>query len=237
MRRVLSFLDERQGFELILPVTPSGYRWTHGAAVETLAMDRLGDLNLRGGKTLANETLEILLPAQVYSFCNAGAIPDPWHYLSRLKQWSESETPIRFLVSGTPLNVSVLLESVAYREEGGTNDLYVTLILREYQRLDTPQISTPNVPAREATSGASAQQSYTVRKGDTLWGIAARYYGKGNEYQRLASANHIKNANLIYPGQVLTIPARDTLPPPSTPPPSVAFASTVQWDATSVRWC
>lgn len=43
---------------------------------------------------------------------------------------------------------------------------------------------------------------YTVKKGDTLSGIAARY---GTTYQKLAKTNNIKNPNLIYPGQKIRI--------------------------------
>ena len=45
--------------------------------------------------------------------------------------------------------------------------------------------------------------SYTVREGDTLSGIAARY---GTTWQRIASYNGITDPDLIYVGQVLRIP-------------------------------
>ena len=44
--------------------------------------------------------------------------------------------------------------------------------------------------------------TYTVKKGDTLSGIASKY---GTTYQKIASDNGIKNPNLIYAGQVLKI--------------------------------
>lgn len=44
---------------------------------------------------------------------------------------------------------------------------------------------------------------YTVRPGDTLWGIARRY---GTTVEALVRENHIPDPNLIYPGQVLRIP-------------------------------
>lgn len=47
-----------------------------------------------------------------------------------------------------------------------------------------------------------AATTYTVKKGDTLSGIAAMF---GTTYQQLAAENGISNPNLIYPGQVLTI--------------------------------
>ena len=58
----------------------------------------------------------------------------------------------------------------------------------------------PKSPAGIASSGG------TVAPGDSLWAIAERVYGDGNQYQRIADANGIANPDLIQPGQVLTIP-------------------------------
>lgn len=62
----------------------------------------------------------------------------------------------------------------------------------------------------EDTSGDSSggNGSYTVKSGDCLWNIAASYYGDGSQYEKIYQANtdKISDPNLIYPGQVLTIP-------------------------------
>ncbi|MCF1420719.1 peptidoglycan-binding protein LysM [Mangrovimonas futianensis] len=54
-------------------------------------------------------------------------------------------------------------------------------------------------------------QFYTVVKGDTLSKIAKEYYGNAMKYPVIFEANKpmLKDANLIYPGQVLRIPALD----------------------------
>ena len=54
---------------------------------------------------------------------------------------------------------------------------------------------------------APAEQHWTVDPGDTLWAIAEKVYGDGNQYQRIADANGIDNPDLIRPGQELVIPA------------------------------
>ena len=51
-----------------------------------------------------------------------------------------------------------------------------------------------------------APRTYTVVSGDTLWAISERFYGDGSKYQVIADASGISNPDLIYPGQVLTIP-------------------------------
>ena len=56
--------------------------------------------------------------------------------------------------------------------------------------------------------GASAATTHTVVKGDSMWKIAVKYEVGLSE---IKSANpHIKNPDLIYPGQILNIPTVDS---------------------------
>jgi nucleoid-associated protein YgaU len=50
-----------------------------------------------------------------------------------------------------------------------------------------------------------------IRRGDNLWRIARRNYGRGIKYQAIFAANRdsIRNPHWIYPGQVFIIPTRD----------------------------
>ncbi len=82
--------------------------------------------------------------------------------------------------------------------------------MKEYAN-QPAQIAT--IPSRELGGGVqtaveTTNDIYTVVKGDCLWNIAKKFYGSGNQYSRIYNANkdQIKNPNLIYPGQVLTIP-------------------------------
>lgn len=55
---------------------------------------------------------------------------------------------------------------------------------------------------------SAAADSYTVVRGDSLWKIAVRYRIGISE---IINANpQIKNPNLIYPGQIVNIPAEDS---------------------------
>ncbi|MDD3521045.1 MAG: LysM peptidoglycan-binding domain-containing protein [Actinomycetota bacterium] len=60
------------------------------------------------------------------------------------------------------------------------------------------------------SSGPNAMAFYTVKKGDTLSGIAKEFYGAATQpYWKLiqdANQDIIKDANLIKPGQVFKIP-------------------------------
>lgn len=71
-------------------------------------------------------------------------------------------------------------------------------------QVDNQMTITATEPARESSY-------YTVEKGDTLWAIATKNYGDGTKYPIIFEANvpMIKDADEIYPGQVLRIPALD----------------------------
>jgi nucleoid-associated protein YgaU len=53
-----------------------------------------------------------------------------------------------------------------------------------------------------------ATQYHEVKKGDTLWKIAAHYYGDGSLYPKIFEANQniLNDPNVIKVGQKLRIP-------------------------------
>ena len=59
-----------------------------------------------------------------------------------------------------------------------------------------------------APKAPGATRTYTVVRGDSLSKIAKKAYGDANKWHAIYEANKatIKNPDLIYPGQVLTLP-------------------------------
>ena len=66
--------------------------------------------------------------------------------------------------------------------------------------------SSSTAPAVES----SAEQTYTVARGDSLSKIAKKFYGNSNQWRPIFDANRdqLDNPDLIQPGQVLKIPAQ-----------------------------
>ncbi len=73
----------------------------------------------------------------------------------------------------------------------------------------TPKETTKDVAPTTTTKATSADDSYNVTRGDHLWGIASKSRIYGNPYQwpliYKANSDQIKDADLIHPGQSLTI--------------------------------
>ena len=126
---------------------------------------------------------------------------------------------MRYIVSGTEINTLVYLESVEWREQDGTGDVYASLWLREYTDLEAREVAAAEDTASVTGNGSrpaessGASQSYTIVRGDTLSAICRRYYGKysATYYNALSRYNGIQNPHLIYPGTTITIPPESVL--------------------------
>ncbi|MGI8775981.1 MAG: Gmad2 immunoglobulin-like domain-containing protein [Acidimicrobiales bacterium] len=70
------------------------------------------------------------------------------------------------------------------------------------------KVVIPVTFGRALLDGYRGFLQYTVEPGDTLSGVARRFYGDGNLFRRLFEANRdqIHDPNLIFAGQVLRIP-------------------------------
>ncbi len=77
-------------------------------------------------------------------------------------------------------------------------------------RAETPFKRETAAVLANAQTAVPAQQvtAVTVQPGSTLWAIARDRYGDGTLYVRVFEANrdNIRNPDLIYPGQVFTVP-------------------------------
>lgn len=71
--------------------------------------------------------------------------------------------------------------------------------------------SSAAMPKSAAAPPKITATTYTVVSGDSLSRIAKRHYGDASKWKQIHEANLdlIKNPDLIYPGQVLTLPNLD----------------------------
>ena len=108
-------------------------------------------------------------------------------------------------------------EITDWSEVGGDPGSYhYDITLKEYREITTRQVkvdignSSATVDKSDArVDNTVTPKTYTVKSGDCLWNIAKKFYGSGASYTKIYNANKGiigGNPNLIYAGQVLTIP-------------------------------
>lgn len=144
---------------------------------------------------------------------------EPLYYIEFFDKVRSEKKPLEFSVADVELNFGsakpmVSIENFATKRAWGCNDVYYKLDLQEYRPYNSSAVSgqglvveeMPEITARETTQ--TPPVTYTVKSGDTLWAIAQKYLGSGSRYPEIAVLNAIANPNLIYPGQVFTIPSQ-----------------------------
>jgi nucleoid-associated protein YgaU len=70
------------------------------------------------------------------------------------------------------------------------------------------QTMTPDPALSSSTpaSSAASGNSYTIKKGDTLWKIATQHYGDGKKWHQIADANPGLTPSALRVGQTITLP-------------------------------
>ncbi len=91
------------------------------------------------------------------------------------------------------------------------NNLANADFLEAGQKLTIPNVKpiapeTAAAPEALKKDPSITNSSYTVVEGDNLWNIAVAAYGDGYKWPEIAKANKLENPDLIFTGNVLTLP-------------------------------
>lgn len=93
---------------------------------------------------------------------------------------------------------------IPYLDIAKTNGITSPFVIRSGQVLTIPKKGQPITPPADAKPiDEELGDTYTVKSGDTLWGIGQKYRVN---YMKIALANNIASPYIIRPGQVLKIP-------------------------------
>lgn len=185
---------------------------------KTLVLLNEGEINFLRAPGLTEITVPLVFPM-------LGGDRLPSAYLDMLEDLKANRKTTQFmLVRASPdgrrlfdTNITVSVEDYNITEDAAKGlDVAVDVNLKQWRSYGIKTAAVERSAAGETVTveqerdagTAPSAKTYTVQKGDSLWAIAARFYGKGSEYAKIYEANgdKISNPSLIYPGQVLTLP-------------------------------
>lgn len=226
----------RRGYDFylkkcLLPVTPQKLEVKINNANDTVTLINDGEINLLKTPGLTDIAFECEIPLtkKPYAVYQSG-FEDASYFLDYFEELKTSKGPFQFIVSRTTpggnvlfsTNIKVSMESYTITENASDGpDPVVKISLKQYREYGTKTVyisetdtgttaSVEETRSTESSPEPSTDQTYTVVDGDCLWNIAKYFYGDGSKYTVIYEANQSiigGNPNLIYAGQVLTIPA------------------------------
>ena len=218
--------------KMLCPVAPSKLQIKINGNDKTLTLINEGEVSILKKAKLTEVSFDILLPNVQYPFAMyKSGFRNAKYFLEQLEQMKIKQKPFQFIVTRTlpngkmlfDTNLKVALKDYQIKEDANEGfDVVVNINLRQFKVFGTKTCKIKKsgkkaiIEKKETRSAEnspaptpSTTKTYTVKKGDCLWAIARKFYGNGSKYPAIANANKgkIKSPNLIYPGQVLTIPS------------------------------
>lgn len=203
-----AILKGEGGRQLTLPYAPQGAN-LGGWADEWSTIDRPGrkPLVVRNGAGLKTLSIDVLLAGTDHQ--------SPVELLlAPLRRMAESGDRITIIglspFERGPWRLETVNIAATLRQQGTNNITRAAVALSFVEASDArPRLGPVSGGKKGGGVGFSSVSArhYTVRKGDTLRSIAAKFYSDPSEWKRIARANHIKDPGKLKVGTRLRIPA------------------------------
>ena len=216
------YVREKNGTrEIRVPILPEKIPSNGGDATEvSYSIMNLGEVAIPSGTERDSWTWESEFPGEYRN--NDPLIRGTWRppseYDSILKDWKKNGTELTLLAIGYPINADVYLTEYHPTAAGAFGDIYYDITFKEARRIVVT--STKVEEPKETTRPTEVSSTYIIKSGDTLWGIARKFYGDGTKWKTIYDANKgiiestaksrgyksSDNGHWIFPGVKLTIP-------------------------------
>ncbi len=231
MRNGYNFYFKVDKDVLTFPITPGELTIKSGSNNEVVTLINEGDINILKSPSLTEVEFEARFPMRQYPY--ARRYRNFKNYFDTFKELKEKKKSFRFIVARTtPMgkrtwdtNMLVSLEDFEINESADNgDDVLITFKLKQFKEYGMVIIknkATPSKPKpKRPTKPTPKNEYYIVKKGDCLWKIAKKFYGKGSLWKKIYNANKSiiektarkygkrssSNGWWIYPGTKLTIP-------------------------------
>lgn len=216
------YLTPSGGTKIQFPMLPEKIQLGADAKYMTYSIISLGDVKIPRGKATKEISWSGIFPGEARKGNSLiRKFTDPDTLIKQFEKYRDNGTKCTLLCTDTCINYTVYVSSFKGKYSGGSGDFYYDIkfiVVQEIKIYTTSElkIKTPTTrpPAKKETPKQNTTtqkktKTYTVKSGDTLWGIAQRFLGNGSKYMQIYNLNKdkIKNPNLIYVGQKLTLPS------------------------------
>lgn len=214
------WLIQNKKHKIQLPVNPENLEAFRERSVNNTELASGNEVMVLGGHKLRTYSIESFFPGRKPYYSQVKDMKKPSEYNQILLDWYKNKTPLQLKVTGTRINIEVIITKYTWKYgEGYIGDIDYTIELTENRRPSYTVVkrkktskgskSTATSSRSKSSKSKSKSKKYTVVKGDSLSKIAKKYYHDSSKWPKIYEANKKvigKNPNKIYPGQKLVIP-------------------------------
>ena len=218
------------GSKFTFPALPEKIQGKYGAKYQSFEIISQGTVKIPKGTDVAEFTWDGVFFGESKKnepIVKKNSWKEPNECVKILNDFMKNETVLNLIVTETWINVDVTISSFQPRPIGayGNVEYTITFVQKKPLKIYTTselQIATfvSKTRLRTDTSDSGSGSFYTVVKGDTLWGIAAKKLGGGSKWTSIYDANagtieaeakkrgkaSSDHGHWIWPGEVLAIP-------------------------------
>lgn len=207
----------------LMPVPPKKLELTINNKNETVDLLNGGEINLIKAPGLTDIKFDLLIPNVKYPFASYNhGFKRAFYYLEVFERLKTSKMKFNFILyrklpNGTNLYhtaMKVTLEDYTQKEDSENGvDVVVSMKLKQYVSFGAKKAKVVNGKFLSKKMGRPEKEiklptTHTVKKTDTIWSIAKKYYGDELKYLPIRNANKslLNNPEDLETGMKLTIP-------------------------------
>lgn len=186
----LSVNNRQESIQLV--INPASFEIADPQNNQQVTLLDIGTINLlgeRGVKTISLQSFFPSLNSPLYA--RYGGKKTPVECRNILEKWKNNRLTVRVIIADMDINLAMNIDSLTFTYKEGDEDIYYNLSMTEYKSLNVPtvKVTIKSNTKRPSSSSSSSGKTYTIKNGDTLWGIAKRYYKNGAQYTKIYNAN------------------------------------------------
>lgn len=186
--------------KVILPVTPKKYSVKSGQMNKVVSVEQLGEALLFGLPSAKKLSFEGFFPSPTHDYpFVVGSTQNPIDMVEQVNKWLEARKPVRVIITDSPVNLMVGIQSFDWWEQDGSRDVYFSLEFCEYKDLNTPAANNDRQLANDTglkkRPGPSIQADAVqkIQPGRDIVDAAKKAYGQANKWRRIVKNNGLKD--------------------------------------------
>ena len=181
-------------------------------------IDAIGDVYFPGKRGLKSVGISTFLPGSKSKFRKRGSLQTELELINR---WISEDVILRVVISKPTINFKAILDSKSITLKEGDLDVYIDLKFTEVKDIDIPTVESVSILKKAEDTAGSTDVALSDRGAEnapksgnveivnsktTLWGLAKKYYGNGEEWEKIAEVNGISDPKKLREGMQILIP-------------------------------